>query len=99
MKIIELRMKPNNGKPLKAFCDIELDNGIVVKEFRIIQEQNKRPFIACPQLSWKDPSSGQIRYTTIITFPSQLKGEIDLLILNAWNRAKEQEREENRKHQ
>ncbi len=96
MRVVELRLKPSNGKALKGFADVELNNGIVVKEFRIIQEPNKRPFIACPQLSWKDPSSGQIRYTTIITFPSQLKGEIDLLILNAWDRMKEKEFEANK---
>lgn len=89
MRLIELRCRPGNGKPLKAFADVELDNGMVIREFRIIQEPNQRPQIASPQLSWKDPLSSQIKYKTIVTFPNQLKGEIDLLILNAWNREKE----------
>jgi DNA-binding cell septation regulator SpoVG len=93
MKVIEIRKKLENGKPLKAFADIELDSGIVVRELRIIQDKGKRPWVACPQLSWKDPESGQIRYRTIITFPDQLKGEIDLLILNAWIREKENSNE------
>jgi DNA-binding cell septation regulator SpoVG len=89
LRLLEIRKKPENGKSLKAFADIELDNGIIIREFRIIQEPNKRPWVACPQLSWRDPDSGQIRYTTIITFPNQIKGDVDLLILSAWNREKE----------
>ena len=87
--MLELRKKAENGKALKGFADIELDGGTIVRELRIIQEQGKRPWIACPQISWKDPDSGQIKYKTIITFPDQIKGEIDLLILNAWGREKE----------
>ncbi len=89
MRVLDLRKKSENGKALKAFADIELESGIVIREFRIIQEQGKRPWIACPQISWKDPDSGQIKYKTVITFPDQIKGEIDLLILNAWGREKE----------
>jgi len=89
MRVIELRRKPDNGKSLKAFADVELGNGIIVREFRIICEPNRRPWVACPQLSWKDPESGEIKYKTVVTFPNQLKGELDLAILNAWNREKE----------
>ena len=94
MKLLEIRRRQNGDKNLKGFADVELDNGIIVREFRIIQEPNKRPWIVCPQLSWKDPESGQIRYKTIITFPDRQKGEIDVLILSAWMR----EREKNGEH-
>lgn len=90
MRVVDLRVKPSNGKSsLRAFADVQLNDGTIVREFRVIQEPNKRPFIACPQLSWRDPESGQIRYTTIITFSSQIKGEIDSAILSAWYGAKE----------
>jgi DNA-binding cell septation regulator SpoVG len=89
MRVLELRQKAENGKPLRAFVDIELDGGVVVRELRILQEPNSRPWVACPQLSWRDPGTGQVRYKTVITFPSQLKGEIDLLVLTAWKREKE----------
>jgi len=89
MRILEIRKKSENGKPLRAFADVELDSGIVIRELRIIQQQGKRPWVACPQISWKDPGTGEIKYKTIITFPDQMKGEIDLLILNAWSREKE----------
>ena len=89
MRILEIRRKSENGKALKGFVDLELDNGIIIREFRIIQEANRRPWVACPQLSWKDPDSGQVKYKTVVTFPDQLKGEIDLFILSAWNRERE----------
>ena len=89
MRIIEIRKKSENGKPVKAFVDIELDGGIIVRELRIIQEPNKRPWVVCPQLSWKDPSTNQIKYKTIITFPDRLKGELDIFILTAWMRERE----------
>jgi hypothetical protein len=96
MKLIELRNRPENGKPLKGFADLELDNGVIVREFRILQDPNKRPWVACPQISWKDPQSGEIKYKTVITFPDQLKGELDLLILTAWNREKEKKSDSSR---
>ena len=97
MKVIELRLKPNNGKPLKAFADLELDNGIVIKEFRIIQRQtDHKPFVVSPQISWKDQETGEVKYNTVVTIPNPLKAEVDALILSSWFRIKEQEREANR---
>ena len=93
MRVLEIRKKSENGKSLKAFADLELDSGIVIREFRVIQEPNKRPWVACPQLSWKDPESGQIKYKTVVTFPDRLKGEIDLLILSTWTREREKSSE------
>jgi DNA-binding cell septation regulator SpoVG len=91
MRLLEIRKVKNNGhpRPLLAFADVELENGIIVRDLRVIQEAGKRVWIACPQSSWKDPEAGQIKYRTIITFPDAMKGEIDLLVLNAWAREKE----------
>ncbi len=98
MKVLELRLKPSNGKPLKGFCDIELDDGTVIKDMRIVQKQaDHRPFVMCPQNSWKDPLTGEVKFKTVITLPAPLKTKIDALILSAWIQAKEKEDEENRK--
>ena len=43
MRILEIRKKLENGKALKGFVDLELDNGTVIREFRVIQEPNRRP--------------------------------------------------------
>ena len=99
MKVIELRLKPNNGRSLKAFADIELDDGIVIRDMRVVQKQeDQRPYITCPQIAWKD-SSGEMRYKTIIVLPTPIKTKIDALILSRWMEAKEKEHEENRKYQ
>jgi hypothetical protein len=79
IKILEFRFM-NGGKALKAFCDIEI-NGWVIREWRVIKDNEKRPWVASPQLSWKGPD-GRIQYKTIVTLPDELKGEIDRIILN-----------------
>jgi len=97
MKVIELRMKPNNGKPLKGFADVELDNGVILKEFRIIQRQaDQKLYVVAPQLSWKDPATGEVKYNTVVTIPNPLKSEIEALILNQFFRMKEKELEANK---
>jgi DNA-binding cell septation regulator SpoVG len=86
IEILEIRLQ-NGNKPLKAFVDIQIKNTII-RDFRIIQEDGKRPWVATPQVSWKD-KTGQIKYKTIITFPDDLKGQIDLAILNSYAREME----------
>ena len=62
MKILELRMLPENERPVKAFADIELEDGTVIREFRVIQEPKRLPMVGNPQISWKDPQDGRIKY-------------------------------------
>lgn len=86
LKILEIRLQ-SNGKPLKAFVDIKLDE-MVIRDFRIIKENGKRPWVASPQISWRD-RDGAIKYKTVITLSDEVKGEIDRLALNAWHREME----------
>ena len=83
MKIEVLEIRPLNGeRPLKAFIDIKLD-GLIIREFRLIKENGKRPWIASPQISWKD-IDGVVKYKTVVTLPDEVKGAIDLAILQAF---------------
>jgi DNA-binding cell septation regulator SpoVG len=79
IQVVEMRLLPGD-KALKGFADIKLD-GILIREFRVIKENGKHPWIVSPQISWKD-QGGQIKYKTILTLPDELKGEIDRIILN-----------------
>lgn len=88
MKLIELRNRKSNDMPLKAFADMQLSDGTVIRDFRISQETGRRPCVVCPQLSWKDPQTDKIKYKTVVTFPDQIKGQIDFLVLTAWTREK-----------
>ena len=89
VQVLEMRLLQGD-RALKAFADIQLGD-IVIREFRVIKENGKRPWIVSPQISWKDPG-GQIKYKTIITLPDELKGEIDRIILNRFSEELEKER-------
>jgi hypothetical protein len=78
IQVIDLRFLSSN-RPLKAFADIQVGDWIV-REWRIIKVNGKRPLIAPPQTSWKG-TDGQIQYKTIITLPDELKAMVDLTIL------------------
>jgi DNA-binding cell septation regulator SpoVG len=80
ISVLEMRMVAGD-KPLKAFVDIQVDDWII-RELRVIKEANKRTWVVSPQLSWKDPVTGSIKYKTILTLPGDVKGEVDRLILN-----------------
>jgi DNA-binding cell septation regulator SpoVG len=89
MKLLELRVLPGDRK-VKAFATVELDNGIVIRDFRVIEQEPRRlPVIGPPQVSWRDPADNQLKFKIIITLPKPLKNEVDLLILGAWMGAKE----------
>ena len=84
MRLLELRLMTESDRPVKAFADVELDDGTVVREFRVIQEPKRLPTVGNPQISWKDPTDGRIKYKVIITLPKPTKSEVDLLILGKW---------------
>ena len=86
IRILDIRPQ-NSGKPLKAFIDIAY-GGLTIRDFRVIKENGKRLIVACPQVSWKD-RAGLLRYKTIITFPDDIKGELDVAILSAYHREME----------
>ena len=89
MKVIEVRLT-NGDKPTKGFADLELENGLVIRDIKVIQQPGQRAWVAMPQASWKDPSDGQIKYRILVTAPPPLKGEIDACILSAWSRVKQE---------
>ena len=78
IRVIDLRFLSSN-RPLKAFADIQVGEWII-REWRVIKVNGKRPLIAPPQTSWKGPD-GQIQYKTIVTLPDELKALVDFTIL------------------
>jgi DNA-binding cell septation regulator SpoVG len=83
VKVIEVRLQAN-GKPLKAFVDVNLD-GMIIRDFRVIKEEGKRLWIASPQISWRN-KEGIIMYKTLTTFSDEIKGQIDFAVLTAYQR-------------
>src|SRR5512139_3583023 len=72
-----------NGKPLRAFADVQLDEWII-RDFRIIVQEGHRLSVLPPQTSWKDPETGEIRFKGVLTIPPEQKQRIDTEILHAY---------------
>lgn len=87
IEVLDLRVI-ESGKSLKAFADVRLGN-IVIRDFRVVKEVGKRPHVKAPFSTYKD-QKGQIKFRPIIVLPDEVRGEVDLLILNAYQREKEQ---------
>ncbi len=83
IEIMEVRLMPP-GRALRAFVDVKIDD-LLIREFRVIKEDGKRVWVAPPQVSWKG-QRGEIQYKTVVTFLNdELKGKIDLLVLNRFS--------------
>jgi DNA-binding cell septation regulator SpoVG len=90
MKILSIRNR-TDGKTLKALADIELPGGLTIRDLRILQHPGEKAFVVGPQCSWKDPSTGRILYRTLITFPNQMKQDLELALLSEWKRELEKQ--------
>lgn len=92
MKVVELRLLAGE-RSLKAFADIQVDDWII-HDFRIIKQKNQRAFVNSPQVSWRDPATGEIKYKGILTIPPEQKQAIDIQILAAYQRELEKRNEQ-----
>ena len=88
-KIEILDMKLTNGRGnLRAFIDIKVDDTIL-RSYRVIHEDGKRPWVGGPQISYKNPMDGQITYLTVVTFPKEVQQLISAAILDGYRREME----------
>ena len=87
VEILDIRLIRSN-KPLKAFADVRL-GGITIRDFRVMKEDGKPPHVKVPFSTYKGPD-GQLRFRPIIILPDEVRGEVELAILNAYRREKEQ---------
>ncbi len=82
IRVIQIRHL-SNGRPLKGFADIQL-NDWIVRDFRIVGHNGQRLSVLPPQTSWKDPKTGEIRFKGVLTIPPKQKQMIDTMILHAY---------------
>ena len=82
VKVLEIRPL-SHGRPLKAFIDIQVGDWII-HDFRVIKQNGQKAFVSPPQVSWKDPATGQIRFKGILTIPPEQKQRIGTEILHAY---------------
>lgn len=93
IEVLEIRLL-NGDRSLKAFCDIKVDAWII-HDFRVTKQNGQKVFVSPPQVSWRDPKTGDIKYKGILTIPPEHKQRIDMEILSAFQ--KEMEKRHNGK--
>ena len=82
IEVIEIRAL-NDGRPLKAFADVQIGSWIV-RDFRIVGQNCHKLSVLPPQTSWRDPKTGEIRFKGVITIPPEQKQMIETMILHAY---------------
>ena len=89
IKVVDIRFLPPNGKTTQAFIDVQLGN-IIVRDFRVVKEDGRRPYVKVPYSTYKD-QTGQLKFRPTVILPDEVRGEVDLAILNAYQREKEKD--------
>jgi DNA-binding cell septation regulator SpoVG len=86
IEILDVRLI-ESGKGTKAFIDVKLGE-ITIRDFRVVKEDGKRLYVKVPFSTYKD-QTGQLKFRPIIVLPDEVRGEIDLAVLNAYHRETE----------
>ncbi len=84
VKILGIRKTGDNG-PLRAFVDVELPGGIMVKNFCILRStMTGSTYVSSPSIRIKDASTGDVHITRLVHLPAGLMSEVRIQALNAW---------------
>jgi DNA-binding cell septation regulator SpoVG len=86
IEILDLRVV-ESGKSLKAFADVRLGE-ITIRDFRVVKEDGRRLHVKVPFLTYKD-QMGRLKFRPVIVLPDEVRGEVDLAILSAYQREME----------
>lgn len=81
IQVIEIKPSVSQGT-VKAFVKLSLD-GIIIYDFKIIQQSGQKAWVACPQLEWAD-KSGQKHYKPVVELPGVIKDQVQAAILQKW---------------
>jgi hypothetical protein len=86
-KIEVVEIKLVNGGPLKCYASVQVGDWII-NDWRIIQQPGQRAWVSVPQTSWKNKDR-QVQYRALLSIPGELKQRIEVAILSAWEKEKE----------
>jgi len=82
IKVLSISQVEGRGA-LRAYVDIQVGD-LVVKDCRIIKENEKAPWFSLPVITWKT-EQGTYRYKTIVEIKDKtLKNEIAQTVIKAW---------------
>lgn len=85
-RVLKIELRPDDGKSLKAFADVQLADGTIIRAFRVIEQPGKRVIVHCPQTCVKVNGKSAF-FKTLVILPDPVKGDVDLAILYAWRQA------------
>ena len=81
MKIIRINpLKNDSGGKTAAFFDIQTNDGIIIKGFRIVNGANGL-FVSAPNDKGKDG-----KYYDNVILPKEMKGELDKQAIEEYNK-------------
>ena len=81
MKIIRMNpLKSDGSGKTAAFFDIQTNDGIIIKGFRLINGSNGL-FLSSPDQKGKDG-----KYYETVTLPKEMKGELEKMAIEEFNR-------------
>jgi DNA-binding cell septation regulator SpoVG len=81
IRVIALR-RVNKGA-LRAIVDVGLGPSLVIREFRIVQQERQRPWVSAPTREWMD-ETGKRRFEPLIELRGGLKSRVEAAIFAAW---------------
>ena len=84
--VLKIEIRPDDGRPLKAFADVELAGGMIIRSLRVVQEPGKFLQVLCPHVSINPPGRPAY-FKTLITLPEPIKGAVDFAVLCAFKKA------------
>jgi DNA-binding cell septation regulator SpoVG len=93
IRVIDIRLSPIRGKPIRAFVDV-LFGGLVLRDFRVMQDNGGKPYVKAPFTTYKD-KTGRLKFRQLIALPPNLRGQVDVTILDAFYR-QEKERQDDK---
>lgn len=82
MKIVRMNpLKSEGGGKTAAFFDVQTDDGIVIKGFRLVNGSNGL-FLSSPDQKGKDG-----KYYETVMLPKEMKSELEKMALEEYNKS------------
>lgn len=86
MNVKILRITLHDKHSVKAFVDLSFNDEITIRDFKIIDHGNGKPYVAPPRMSWGNRSG--IKYKTLVTFSTELRDQVTDTILALYRKVK-----------
>ncbi len=86
-EVVELKLIRGSSRSLKVVADVRVGDW-QIHNWKVVQPDGNRAQVEVPQVCWRD-SSGQLRYRKLLSIPGELRQRIEVAILSAWEREKQ----------